>query len=400
MSRRRCGHVARGTDNPDTEYDRKLRVLFLLHLLNCNSNGLTIAAIAQRCGVSRRTVYRDIDGLESIFGARVTKNGNRYILLPGTALPPVLVTTPEAMAIFMAARLLLQQSSVYNQYIESTFTKLGSIVRPPLRDEIMKTLRWMKRHRPDGATVKMLTIISQCWNERRQVKIRYWPLNAAGSEVRIIEPYFIQPSALEHAVYVIAHCCLRNELRVFRLDRVLEAQALDCTYAIPDSFDANEYLNAYWSITASGEPRTVKLRFRPEVARVARETVWHDSQVTESQMDGSAIVTMKLALTRDLVSFVLGWSDMVQVLAPQALRAEVARSARRVLGLYDVRESPESPQYMPGPAKQTVVPPETAPSFADQASGEPLLGREVDGMQLALFDTSSRNASTGAPHPQ
>ena len=391
--------MARGTGNPDTEYDRKIRVLFLLHLLNCNPRGLTIAAIAQHCNVSRRTVYRDLDGLEAIFGAKVTKEDGCYILLPGTTLPPVLVTTPEAMAIFMAARLLLQQSSVYNQHIESTFTKLGSIVRPPLRDEIMKTLRWMKRHRPDGATVKILNIISQCWNERHQVRIRYWPLNASASETRIIEPYFIQPSALEHAVYVIAQCRLRNDLRVFRLDRILEAQALESTYVIPETFDANEYLNAYWSMTATGEPRTVRLLFRPEVARIARETVWHDSQVTEPQMDGSAIVTIKLALTRDLVSFVLGWSDMVQVISPRALRTDVARAARKVLGLYNDQDAADSPQR-----DSTSTNPQTRRFEVDHGPALNNLAaqtsvREPEGTQLYLFAPSSKPFPAVAPPP-
>ncbi|TFH35444.1 MAG: WYL domain-containing protein [Dehalococcoidia bacterium] len=391
--------MARRTDNPDKEYDRKARLIFVLHLLNCNTRGLTLEAIAGHCGVTTRTVRRDFHGLEAEFGAKFAKEGSRYILLPGTVLPPVLFTEPEAMAIFMAARLLLQQSSVYNQHIETTFTKLSSIVRPPLRDEIMKTLQWMKRHRPDGATVKMLGIISQCWNERRQARIRYWPLNARTSEVRIIEPYFIQPSALEHAVYVIAQCRLRNDLRVFRLDRMLEAQALASTYTIPEAFDANEYLNAYWSITATGEPRTVRLRFRPEVARIARETVWHDSQVTESQMDGSAIVTMKLALTRDLVSFILGWSDMVEVMAPRMLRVEVARAARKVHDMYGEREAPALPglpRYIPGP---TVVPSASAGSSTQVHAGVPPLAQEPEGLQLGLFPNFSNvNQSAATPH--
>ena len=389
--------MAKGTGNPDKEYDRKIRVLFLLHLLTCNSRGLTIEAIARHCNVSRRTVYRDLAGLEAEFDAKFAKEEDRYVLLPGTTLPPVLVTTPEAMAIFMAARLLLQQSSVYNQHIESTFTKLGSIVRPPLRDEIMKTLQWMKRHRPDGATVKMLNIVSQCWNERRQARIRYWPLNASASEVRTIEPYFIQPSALEHAVYVIAQCRLRNELRVFRLDRILEAQALESTYVIPDTFDANEYLNAYWSMTATGEPRTVKLRFRPEVARIARETVWHDSQVTEPQMDGSALVTMKLALTRDLVSFILGWSDMVQVLSPRALRTDVARAAHKVLGLYDGREAADSVEPGSLASSRSSVQYEIDQVSAPEKPGVPQLAREPEGTQLALFQETDVPISATAP---
>jgi predicted DNA-binding transcriptional regulator YafY len=376
--------VARRADNPDKVYDRKARLLFVLHLLNCNPRGLTLEAIAAHCGVVPRTVRRDFDGLEAEYGAKIGKEDNRFVLLPGRVLPPVLFTIPEAMAVFMAARLLLQQSSVFNHDIETAFTKLGSVVPPPLRDEILNTLRWMKRRRSDETAVKLLNIISQCWNERRQVRIRYWPLNATDREERVIEPYFIQPSALEHAVYIIALCRLRGGLRVFRLDRIVEARALESSYEIPPTFDANEYLNSYWSITATGEPRTVKLLFRREVARVAAETLWHGTQTTEAQMDGSAIVTMKVAITRDLVSFVLGWADMVTVLAPRALQVAVARAAGSIQQLYAGKPaaplaSGSAPTGTEQPASPRLAPLEL------ETPGIPVLADESDARQLALF---------------
>lgn len=379
----RAGNVAKRTDNPDKEYDRKARLIFLLHLLNCNPRGLTLEAIAGHCGVTTRTVRRDFHGLEAEFGAKLSKEDNRFVLLPGTVLPPVLFTMPEAMAVFMATRLLLQQSSVYNQHIATTFTKLASVVSPPLRDEVLKTLQWMTRRRADETAVKVLNIISRCWNERHQVRIRYWPLDARTREERIIEPYFIQPSALEHAVYIIAYCRLRSDLRVFRLDRIVEACALESTYVIPATFDANEYLNSYWSVTATGEPRTVRLRFRPEVARIAAETVWHSSQTTESQMDNSAIVTMKVAVTRDLVSFVLGWADMVTVLAPRTLQVEVARAAQKIQAMYPG----QTPAVMPD-AGLSSVRPGGALSMATSQTGDSeakWFNREPEGTQLELF---------------
>ena len=153
-------------------------------------------------------------------------------------------------------------------------------------------------------------------------------------EERTIDPYFIQPSALEHAIYIIAYCHLRAGLRVFRLDRIAGATALESTYVIPNEFDANEFLNSFWGITATGKPRTVRLWFHPHIARIAAETVWHTSQTTAAQTNGAAIVTIKVALTRDLVAFVLGWSDMVKVLAPRDLQVRVAGAARRVHQLY------------------------------------------------------------------
>ena len=237
----------------------------------------------------------------------------------------------------------------------------------PLSEEILKTLQWMRLRRADETAVKVLNIVSQCWIDRRQVKIRYWSLGGDTYEERTIEPYFIQPSALEHAIYIIAYCHLREDLRVFRLDRVAEATALTGNYEIPESFDANEFLNSFWGITATGKPRSVKLRFHPHVARVAAETVWHSSQTTAAQTDGAAIVTIKVALTRDLVAFVLGWSDMVQVLAPRELQMRVARATQRIQTMYSEMLAAD------GTATRAQWP------------GEPHSGWELDKRQLKLF---------------
>ena len=242
----------------------------------------------------------------------------------------------------------------------------------------------MKKHKPDSGTVKILDILTNCWNERRQVHIKYWALGAKQPTPRTIEPYFIQPSALEHAIYIIAFCRLRNELRVFRLDRIQEARALDETYEIPEDFDANEYLNRYWSITVEGEPRDIKLRFRPEVARIAWETVWHDSQVTQQETDGSAVVTMKLALTRDLVSFILGWGEMVEVLGPRGLQRRVAEAARKVYFYYEDREPTFMPEatFMRRPASPHRTPEDYPTGDMDEAR----LEHRPEGRQLYLFD--------------
>jgi len=103
---------------------------------------------------------------------------------------------------------------------------------------------------------------------------------------------------------------------------------------MPADFDANEYLGSSWGITAYGEVKTIKLRFNPEIARIAEETMWHPSQVTERQPDGSAIVTMNLCITVELLTFILGWGEKVEVLEPEELRERAARTGQAMSNLY------------------------------------------------------------------
>jgi len=124
-------------------------------------------------------------------------------------------------------------------------------------------------------------------------------------------------------------------------------------------------------MTATGTPQEVSLRFRPEVARIAADTVWHESQATQLDSEGYAVVSMKLALTRDLVSFILGWGEMVEVLQPRALRRQIANAASR---LYQCYESALEDGQTPLPCFGTNSRPEG--SAPDQTVAQPSLFSE------------------------
>ncbi len=327
------------------DYDRKARLLDVLYLFTSNPNGIHPRKIAERCGVSLRTTYRDLQALQDQMHVPLWQENKTRLwgMTPGTYLPPVAFSRPEAMAIFLAARLLLAQHRVYNPDVATMFRKLSGILDVPLREEINKTLEWMEKRKADERLVSTLNVLTDCWLRRKRARIRYWTLGRAEAVDRIIEPYFIHPSVVSNATYVIGFCHRRNRVLVFRLDRIEDIRVLDEEYEVPGDFNANVYLSPYFDITTAGEPHTVKLRFDARVARIAHETVWHDSQVTQPQTDGSAVVSMKLAITPDVVSFVLGWSDMVQVVSPASLRRSVARAARRIQEMYGATEGGVTP---------------------------------------------------------
>ncbi len=370
-------------------HDRTARLLHVLYILNSNTHGIRPRRIATQCGVTVRTTYRDLDALQASLKVPIWAEGGLWGIQPGSFLPPVNFSLPEAMAIYMAARLLLAQSSVYNPHIETTFRKLSAVLDAPLREEIRKTLESMKRRKPDESAMHALDVLTRCWTQRRQARIRYWTLGQEYAVERVIEPYFIQPSALSRGTYVIAFCHYRKQVRVFRLERIQHALPLDESYEIPESFDANVYLQPYLGVTATGEPQTVKLRFHPDIARIAQETVWHDSQVTAPGMDGSAIVTMQLAITTDLVSFVLGWGNMVEVLAPGSLRRRVMAAARKVHDMYEEKESAQPPDLLyhaPDMRRRQVSSPEDEESQTDEEFEALLPPHRPEGVQGEMFE--------------
>lgn len=64
------------------------------------------------------------------------------------------------------------------------------------------------------------------------------------------------------------------------------------------------------------------------------ETVWHPSQILERQPDGSMIITFKVTETYEILSWILGWGERVEVPAPEELREEVMQTAKAVVKIY------------------------------------------------------------------
>ena len=318
------------------KHDRTIRLLHVLHILNYNPNGIRPERIADQCRVSVRTTYRDLLALEDWeqLNIPIVRESGKCRLEPGRVLPPIIFNLPEAVTIFLAARLLLEYSNAYNPSIESTFTKLSSVVPGPLREQVRKTIEWMHSRKQNKHFVQTLELLALAWTQGHRVRMWYWTLGDDEATERIIEPYFLQPTALEHGNYVIAYCHKAEDIRIFKIERIERIELLEETYSVPAEFDANEYLASYWGISIYGAVKTVKLKFSPDIARIAVETMWHPSQVTELQKDGSAVVTLNLAVTTEFITFILGWAEKVEVLEPKELRRQIKSTARAILKVY------------------------------------------------------------------
>lgn len=314
--------------------DRTARLLKVEHLLYQNPRGLKMEEIARLCGVSKRTTYRDLAALEVELGVPIWGKNSKRGIAEGYLLPPIHFTLAEALSVFLAVRLMLSYAHSYDPNIASTFTKLNSIVKPPLRDQIQNTLGWMQNLPKDDKFLRTLTTIAEAWVSQHQVKISYQALTKEKPAERIIEPYFIEPAALGHSCYVIAHCHLTGSLRTFKIERIVNVQVLPEVYTLPSGFDANAYLDSSWGISVEGAPKTIKLRFAPEISRIIKETIWHQSQVLECPKDGSVIMTLKITDTAELRSWILGWGEKIQVLEPDEIRQDIVKTAQAVLDVY------------------------------------------------------------------
>ncbi|OBW62579.1 MAG: transcriptional regulator [Dehalococcoides mccartyi] len=320
--------------NEDGKQNCSARLLKVEHLLYQNPNGIQVKDIARLCQVSKRTAYRDLNELETTLKIPLITDKNGYHIADNYFLPPIHFTLTEGLSVFLATRLLFGYSCTYNPDIESTFTKLNSVMPAPFQHQISQTLDKMHDKAADKENIQTMALLCRAWAEQRKVQISYWTLGKKDCSTREVSPYFIEPAAAGHSAYLIGHCGKSNEMRTFKLERIQSIKILDDKYAIPRDFDIDKYHSPYWGILVDGEVKDIKLKFTPEVGRIMTETIFHPSQVNETLPDQSVLVSFRLADTPDFVSWVLSWGERVEVLEPRELRVKVIETAREMLKRY------------------------------------------------------------------
>lgn len=82
---------------------------------------LTSTILAEKFGVSVRTIYRDIKALEHAGIPIYTEDGKGYLLLDGYRIPPVMFTEDEANALITVEKVLMKNSdsSLIRAYSEA-----------------------------------------------------------------------------------------------------------------------------------------------------------------------------------------------------------------------------------------------------------------------------------------
>jgi len=132
---------------------------------------------------------------------------------------------------------------------------------------------------------------------------------------------------------LIGHCRARKDIRIFAVDRIKMINLTDERFEVPADFNADEFMKASFGVF-QGQPVHIKLHFTPNAAGYVKEKVWHESQKVSEKRDGSVILELDVAGTREIKHWILCWGSQVQVLEPDSLREEIRSEAAEMLGVY------------------------------------------------------------------
>lgn len=285
------------------------RALALLSLLQTHRHW-SGSELAQRLGVSERTVRRDVDRLRELgypVDATPGVDGG-YQLAAGAHLPPLVVDDEEAVA--LAVGLRTAAGAAIDGIEETTIrvmAKLEQILPDRLRRRVdalnsnVEVLRWTPRVHVPAAS---LSTLAQACRDHEEARFDYTRRDGESAR-RLVQPH--QLVSVGQRWYLVAWDVRRGDWRTFRLDRMEDVQLAGARFApraLPAQSAADFVAAGLRSITQQHEA-VIRVDGDPE--RVAAMSHWFGGQMTPVGDDAT-----RLRVGADAVEWL---ASMIAILA-------------------------------------------------------------------------------------
>lgn len=332
--------------------DQLARQWRLLQFL-CRSQGLAVEEAARQLGCVVRTVWRDLRVLqEAGFPIYDERDGRRTLWRVEAGFRdrlPIPVSLAEIVAL-LASRDALDHGGAnpFGPDVASAFQKIRALLTPQAL-ALVERMQASVGTRIVGAKLQLgagehLGEIEQAIAERRTVHMRYYSLSRDAETERRVDPYHL--TSFDGGLYLVAHCHLRGEVRVFAVERIRAAAVLRETFSMPADFDVEAYLHGAWGIVR-GDLADVRAVFSPVVAPWVRGRLWHASQKLRELPGGRLEIRMRVADTQEVRRWLLGFGAEVEVQAPDTLREAILREARRLVAAEALARMPRKSTSTP-----------------------------------------------------
>ncbi|MCD6365792.1 MAG: YafY family transcriptional regulator [Planctomycetes bacterium] len=321
---------------------RIYRMLQLITMLQ-GRHSYTAAELAQELEVSRRTVFRDLNMLEM---ARIPYYFDRekggYRISRHFFLPPINLTLTEALAMLIltgqmggASRLpLFSHGAKAALKLESALPQsirkhVGTII-----DRLDVKMGPLSSH--EGLDVLFDDLASAVGNKRicRLVYISFFEKKQITVDVHPLRLAFVG-----RAWYLVAYSLSHREVRTFKLGRIRKLTVTDRKFQPDVDVEIDEYFGRAWQMIPEGKIYNVHLHFEAKVAGNVAEVRWHDSQRVQWNDDGSMEYRVKVDGIGEILWWILGYGDQVEVISPAPLRKRVGAVAAEMAGKYQKRKS-------------------------------------------------------------
>jgi predicted DNA-binding transcriptional regulator YafY len=316
------------------------RILNILYYLN-RYKKVNAKKLAEEFEVSQRTIYRDLDILESMGIPIERKMGfeGGISIIENFKLENINFSKSELTRII---------SILNNYYYKDSKTKLliekfKNIISDKEMEEQRK-LDYFKieegylMHKREKENIAAL---KKAIENKNIIDVKYINSENIISQ-RLLEPYII--SIKGNSVYLFANCLLRKELRIFRVSRILNIKItsekfIENSEISEKIYSQKEFFNDYVH-------DEIILKYKKDFFEIAKfflnsfeildikECKEKYKDISDISEGDNVIIKLNWRIDKWFLEFILGLGDNVEVIEPVELRQEITGRIKNMYEMY------------------------------------------------------------------
>ena len=324
------------------DYSRIHRLLRILTLIQSDTDW-TAERLSAECGVSVRTIYRDMKMLE---GAGIPyfhdEETRGYRVRRDFFMPPVELTLDESLALIALGEHIGDKEQIpLTKAAGKAIAKVRSQLPHAIREEAGKLEGHiaidLARAGPHYGISDVYEAVRAAIRDEHALRCGYESVERSSrGEVDdtkfVFKPYVLFFS--QRAWYVVGLHEGRGEVRCLKLNRFTGIAPTELRYQMPKDFSLENHLGNAWRMIRGSKTYNVALWFDVAFAETIADTHWHPTQEVTWQDDGSIVFQCTVDGLDEIVWWVLSMGPHCVVRKPKALAKRVASLAAETADAY------------------------------------------------------------------
>jgi len=319
------------------ENNRIFRIIKTIMLLNEPYKHWEAKDFANYFDISERTFHRDKKIMEEL-GVPIYYDNHlkEYKILDNFRFKAPNLDQKETEAVLLAAKEYQNRSfpmkkelesglaKVYNSLPEFLKNSMGSYIKN--YEIISEPFVDLEEHQ------QKFNLLKEAINNENKILVNYYSMSSDQTTERKLDPYNLFFN--NGAPYLYAFCHLREEKRIFRIDRIKDIKITAEDFLLPDDFSLADELDNAWGVEQGKDEMEVEIRFSGRAARFVPEYHWSDQQEIEEIGENEIIFKVKTGSREEIKKWVLGYGSEAEVLKPAELRKEMQLEIEKMLRNY------------------------------------------------------------------
>lgn len=314
-------------------------MLTILWMLNSGAK-ITAKQIAEKLEINVRTVYRYIDSLCASGVPIISDTGHNggYSLLNNFFRAPLIFDVDEQKALLHAAVFAKEAGYPFSEALSRATEKLKMYSNQEQERILNRHLAGFEVINRDIAPSVKRTLeeLERAVANEYSVEIEYRTRHEEQPRPRVIDPYGML--YWNNKWYTIGFCHLRNEIRSFRAERILQIKQTQMMFKRPDAFSTKEFFLQNLLPDLTGKDGVISLIIRGRSEALDDLCIhWFLGHHLKERTSNQAVFLLDERVIHAYVPyFLLSYGKAIQVVEPQSLKIKLVAVASELMEYYKI----------------------------------------------------------------